>query len=517
MAFLDKAGLQNLWSNIVANFATKAELADIGGQDEIYIGSGDIPAGYTLQINPEGDAVSIADIPVPEASDVGKALVANADGGYELGTVSGSVGMKTAEGGEIFNDYANNVASGEASHAEGSSTTAEGNYSHVEGSGTRANGEASHAEGSDTIADGEASHTEGNLTVASGVASHAEGSEAIAQGEYSHAEGDYTTAYGKVSHAEGYHTIAEGDYSHAEGYSTYASGDYSHVQGKYNIEDTENKYAHIVGNGEEEDTLSNAHTLDWEGNAWFQGNIKVGGTGQDDANAKAIATEEYVQNTVNNLPSVGNNLAGKKIIILGDSINAGNGWTGGFANLIQEDFPGAIVQNASVTGSHLAGEDIYYQLVSAFQAGFVPDYILVDGGGNDMLSQMVMGTVDIDTYGDPNNYGAEFDKNTTIGALERLFTNAQIHIPNAKIVFFNLYKLHPTATGVSYATQRDTWDLIHKVCQKYGIKYVDLYNEGNFTPATTPQWNTYMFDWVHINETGYRRFWPLIKSALTSI
>ena len=38
--------------------------------------------------------------------------------------------------------------------------------------------------------------------------------------------------------------------------------------------DTENKYAHIVGNGENETKRSNAHTLDWDGNAWFAGSVE---------------------------------------------------------------------------------------------------------------------------------------------------------------------------------------------------------------------------------------------------
>ena len=35
-----------------------------------------------------------------------------------------------------------------------------------------------------------------------------------------------------------------------------------------------NQYAHIVGNGDDEDNRSNAHTLDWNGNAWFAGDVK---------------------------------------------------------------------------------------------------------------------------------------------------------------------------------------------------------------------------------------------------
>ena len=93
-------------------------------------------------------------------------------------------------------------------------------------------------------------------------------------GSYSHAEGYITTASGSYSHTEGYDTTASGYGSHAEGSGTTASGAISHVQGKHNIEDTDGKYAHIVGNGIDNAARSNAHTLDWSGNAWFAGTIE---------------------------------------------------------------------------------------------------------------------------------------------------------------------------------------------------------------------------------------------------
>jgi hypothetical protein len=70
-------------------------------------------------------------------------------------------------------------------------------------------------------------------------------------------------------------TVTKGTASHVEGYHTKAAAEYSHVQGKYNIEDTKNKYAHIVGNGTAETSRSNAHTLDWDGNAYYAGNVYV--------------------------------------------------------------------------------------------------------------------------------------------------------------------------------------------------------------------------------------------------
>ena len=91
--------------------------------------------------------------------------------------------------------------------------------------------------------------------------------------------------------------------SHAEGYGTIAKSNFQHVEGQYNIEDSTNKYAHIVGNGSG-NARSNAHTLDWDGNAWYQGNVYVGGTSQDDASQLATTTfvEEKVAALVNSAP-----------------------------------------------------------------------------------------------------------------------------------------------------------------------------------------------------------------------
>ena len=49
---------------------------------------------------------------------------------------------------------------------------------------------------------------------------------------------------------------------------------------KINIEDTENKYVHIIGNGTAINPIrnaSNAHTVDWQGNAWYQGSVTSNG------------------------------------------------------------------------------------------------------------------------------------------------------------------------------------------------------------------------------------------------
>ena len=178
-------------------------------------------------------------------------------------------------GGEVFNDYDNNTAVGNNSHAEGSQTKAVGNNSHAEGSQTKAVGNYSHAEGLRTNASGvnshaegqetqapgdyshaegfqthanrNNSHAEGRITVADGGASHAEGGETQASGDYSHAEGYMSLSEKLASHAEGRHTTASGDYSHAEGNSTVASGFGSHAEGQETTAGAAN--AHAEGQG----------------------------------------------------------------------------------------------------------------------------------------------------------------------------------------------------------------------------------------------------------------------------
>ena len=150
-------------------------------------------------------------------------------------------------------------------------------------------GDFSHAEGYETTASGSNSHAEGNRTTASGLDSHAEGDSTTASGNCSHSEGLGTTASNVGSHAEGSHTTASGYSSHAEGASTTASSENQHVQGKHNVEDSQNKYAHIVGNGTSGSARSNAHTLDWNGNAWFKGRPQFGGTAQDQNSQTVIA------------------------------------------------------------------------------------------------------------------------------------------------------------------------------------------------------------------------------------
>lgn len=157
----------------------------------------------------------------------------------------------------------NCVASGKSSISVGDSTEATELTAQAFGFYTEANARFSHAEGYYSKVSTNASEKVVTHEVESGA------------GIYGHAEGVGTLVTGGIgAHAEGAMTLASGDSSHTEGYKTIASGENQHVQGKYNIEDSSNSYAHIVGNGTSSSARSNAHTLDWSGNAWYAGTVE---------------------------------------------------------------------------------------------------------------------------------------------------------------------------------------------------------------------------------------------------
>lgn len=205
-------------------------------------------------------------------------------------------------GGEVFNDYANNTAAGNNSHAEGAKTKASGDNSHAEGNGGTATGTNSHVEGLETNTEGANSHAEGQLTTASGVNSHAEGQETEAVGVNSHAEGFQTHANKDNSHAEGRITVADGDASHAEGSETQAPGDYSHAEGQKTVASGSN--SHTEGYNTKAKN-SNSHA---EGNSTVASGLNSHAEGQD-TTAGAENAHAEGQGTVTK--EVGGHVAGK--------------------------------------------------------------------------------------------------------------------------------------------------------------------------------------------------------------
>ena len=133
---------------------------------------------------------------------------------------------------EIFNDYTNNVATGNFSHAEGKLTKVNGEASHGEGLSNTINALHAHAEGRGNTISGDDSHAEGRENIVSGEYAHAEGYKNEVQSNAGHAEGNATTVSGVNAHAEGNSTYihSNADNSHAEGTGSYTKGVNAHAE-----------------------------------------------------------------------------------------------------------------------------------------------------------------------------------------------------------------------------------------------------------------------------------------------
>lgn len=282
--------------------------------------------GFTPEIGENGNwYINNIDTGKPSVGKIPEIIPINQGGtGNNIGYIQTGKLSSTTAGEKATIEGVDNKASGKYSHAEGKKNFAKGNYSHAEGSnmnydetelnnrkitsniipglseaitisGTSAYGMSSHAEGAQTLAFGDCSHAEGTWCVSGDKNAHSEGYNSQAVGDCSHAEGADTKASGAKSHAEGEFTRAEGAQSHSEGYRTVAKGACCHVQGRCNTIDNNSKYLHIVGNGVSDSNRKNCHTIDWQGNTWYSGNLYIGGISQDDTEAYIANVPKYGQ------------------------------------------------------------------------------------------------------------------------------------------------------------------------------------------------------------------------------
>ena len=103
-------------------------------------------------------------------------------------------------------------------------------------------------------------------------------------GKYGRTSGAYNVARGYACEARGRYTIADGSHGNV-------SGRPQETFGQFNIPDDTQKYMAIGGNGTDNEHRSNAYMLDYDGNVYFSGNVKIGGTPTNDNDA---ATKAYV-------------------------------------------------------------------------------------------------------------------------------------------------------------------------------------------------------------------------------
>lgn len=214
----------------------------------------------------------------------------------------------------------NLIASGKGSFSSGGSTIVTADYGHGEGCNYNENGYDEQV-----VVSGVAGHGEGRGTKVTKEAGHAEGILTNVSAKAGHAEGEFSFSGGEASHAQNIGTAANAKASSASGLFTTANGEAQHVQGKYNKPDSDNKYAHIIGGGTENEE-KNIHTVDWEGNAEYSGDVIAHGCEEENPasllGVASIINQEYEFIPIN-MDSIGDG-KNKYFQVLGSNIANGD-------------------------------------------------------------------------------------------------------------------------------------------------------------------------------------------------
>ncbi len=199
--------------------------------------------------------------------------------------------------------------------------------------------------------------------------------------------------------------------------------------------------------------------------------------------------------------TVSNPLYKKNVLTVGDSIceaarDVAVGGLKGWASSIYQEF------DANVTNSGLSGASFYNgrYLRSGYPTSQISnqigqhagnrefEYILIHGGVNDAWDNASLGT--ISNFFDP----ATFDVTTFAGGMELAIYEAVKNFGNTAAIGYHINFAAP------YHSNANDWgDYIptaKAICEKWGIKYVDIY-------AMEFDTRLYTDDYIHPNEEGY--------------
>ena len=218
-------------------------------------------------------------------------------------------------------------------------------------------------------------------------------------------------------------------------------------------------------------------------------------------------------------------LYGKIISFNGDSISAGQGFAGGYGKIIAER-NNMIYENISVNGSSItkgltdstgSPRNVLSESISKMRAD--ADYVVLEGGINDAFDWKSGKLTNIGTIS--SDYTSVLDNTTFCGAMEKYLRDAKLRFKGKKILYVIVHRMpyisSPYLTG-SKNTFTEIRELIITICNKYSVKYVDLFNSGLNTCIDEYKTAYTTGDGIHLNELGYRTYYVNeIESALLSM
>ncbi|MCD8025414.1 MAG: leucine-rich repeat protein [Clostridiales bacterium] len=199
--------------------------------------------------------------------------------------------------------------------------------------------------------------------------------------------------------------------------------------------------------------------------------------------------EDYIQNKISyydftaaeSLAPETNSLSGMTMYCDGDSVAKGTG-----TNILGNDYYSYCdyiaekynteSENLSVAGSTIARKEAdaekknkcILERIENMSGDY--DIILLDGGFNDLFQGLEIGEIT-----DSSDKSGNYDEYTTVGALERICYLLTENYPDSIKLFVLCHSAGTIAAQATY------WEAITDVLEKWGIDYIDISKETDFT------------------------------------
>lgn len=164
------------------------------------------------------------------------------------------------------------------------------------------------------------------------------------------------------------------------------------------------------------------------------------------------------------------------------------------------------------------------------------DYIIFEGGTNDadIIGSIIEGTIPakFGTYNPDKNYTGPFDPTTFCGAVETLFQKAITYWCGKKIGFIIAMKMGKTEHSgykKENKNRRAYFEAIMVLCDKWGIPYINLWDECYMNPSLTACYNPSLdgqgnidagslyLDGQHPTPKGYDYITPMIEAWIRTL
>lgn len=204
-------------------------------------------------------------------------------------------------------------------------------------------------------------------------------------------------------------------------------------------------------------------------------------------------------------------LSGKTALFLGDSITYGardraniyeyGGWAGRIGYYAGMDVTNNGVSGACISTareeSNSEAHYIYNNLVKT--QGTTYDYVIMHGLFNDASEGVEVGTMQGKANFDP----AKADVTTYAGGLELLFYQARVQNPDAILGFIVNFHTERTVDQAPYV------EMAIKICEDWGIEYLDLYNRSGFSVEFD--------DGLHPSSAGYDSMYTIVANWMAGL